>query len=178
MEAKTPFQPESAEAGRGRMRPHFKKSLRKLSPRAPIYEHAEYRPDPSNRAHQTHPPFLPMRHVSNHTIHRVSARAGTWAVACMAQRRRPGDWAVRSPLARPLGRQGISIPTQTLPSRMWLVVPSVLRDCQSSSVPPRPAPAASPVSGGCAAQDLACQFPTATPCRVELKVGRGWGSGG
>jgi hypothetical protein len=55
---------------------------------------------------QPTPCFLPtgMCHVSNRIIHRESARAGTWAVACMAQRRRPADWAVRSPLARPLGR--------------------------------------------------------------------------
>ena len=32
-------------------------------------------------------------------------------------------------------------------------------------------PVASPVSGGCAAHNLVCQFPTATSCRVELKVG-------
>ena len=56
---------------------------------------------------------------------------------------------------------------------MRLVVCSVLRGCESTSLPPGPAPAASLVSGGCAAHDLACRFPTATSSGVELKVGRG-----
>ena len=43
---------------------------------------------------------------------------------------------------------------------MQLVVCSVIRVCESGRLPPVPAPAASPVSGGCAAHDLACpNFP-------------------
>ena len=68
------------------MRPYFDKSVDELSPFALIYKVAEARPDPSIHAYPTDPRFLPMRHVSNRTIHRESARAGTWAVACMAQR--------------------------------------------------------------------------------------------
>ena len=36
------------------------------------------------------------RPVRGSPLHHVSAHAGTWAVACMAQRRRPADWALLS----------------------------------------------------------------------------------
>jgi len=57
------------------MRPYFDKSVDELSPFALIYKVAEARPDPSIHAHPTDPRFLPMRHVSNRTINRESARA-------------------------------------------------------------------------------------------------------
>ena len=96
---------------------------------------------------------------------------------CTSHRRRPGLTVPHHSLA--IGQPQIRYSDPNPPrSPMWVVVRSVLRGCKSSSVPPGPAPTASPVSGGRAAHDLACQFRTATSCGGELKGGRGWGSGG
>jgi hypothetical protein len=96
---------------------------------------------------------------------------------CTSHRRRPGLTVPHHSLA--IGQPQIRYSDPNPPrSPMWVVVRSVLRGCKSSSVPPGPAPTASPVSGGRAAHDLACQFRTATSCGVELKGGGGWGSGG
>ena len=66
------------------MRPYFEKSIDEHSPFALIYKVAEARPDPSIHAYPTDPRFLPMRHVSNRTINRESARASpvmAWIIA-------------------------------------------------------------------------------------------------
>ena len=129
-------------------------------------------------ATQPTPRFLPMRHVRKRTIHRESARAGTWAVACMAQRRRPADWAVRSPLARPLGRQGIDIPPPLPPSRMWLVVSSVLRGCNSSSLPPGACSGCKPGIWGVRRARFGLSIPNGNVLRGRIEGGQGVGQWG
>ena len=64
-----------------------------------VYKRA-FQPPPSFPSSSTNTRHVPlMRHVSKGTIPCVSARAGIWAVACMAQRRRPVDWALISPFS-------------------------------------------------------------------------------
>ena len=66
-------------------------------------------------------------------------------------------------------------------SPMWIVVRSVLRGCKSSSVPPGPAPTASPVSAtvwGARRARFGLSIPNGNVLRGRIEGGRGVGQWG
>ena len=96
---------------------------------------------------------------------------------CTSHRRRPGLTVPHHSLA--IGQPQIRYSDPNPPrSPMWVVVRSVLRGCKSSSVPPGPAPTASPVSGGRAAHDFGLSIPNGNVLRGRIEGGRGVGQWG